>query len=164
MFCADLLELLEYFPVEATLFASLDFPSALALRGCCKQLRGAGHRQIDVFSVRFEGEDGAIAAFRAKLQALNKFERIATLALVNFEESFLEEGAAAIAVRRSSVFVGLPFLCGLRSRPIFPILCRQYRLRRVSSRQLLPRSSHVIPHSMLSRLVFSCRPRQLHAV
>lgn len=83
--------------VAAAVFGSLDYASALALRSCCKQLRAAGYRHICVFSVRFPDEDRD-AAFRAKLQGLCKFERIQTLALVNFNEAFLTETAAAITV------------------------------------------------------------------
>ena len=95
--CAGLLDVLQFSLVAAKIFEYLDNESGLALRSCGRQLRAAGYLYIHIFSVRLPDE-GADAAFIEKLEALQVFKSIRTLALVNFNEAFLELTAAAVAV------------------------------------------------------------------
>jgi hypothetical protein len=85
--------------VGPTVFKLLDYDSAFALRSCCRELRAAGYRHIETFTVTVIYDAGA-ANFRAVLVGLQKFQ-IHTLALENSNEfagDRLAELVAAVTV------------------------------------------------------------------
>jgi hypothetical protein len=119
--CTGLLDVLQFSLVAAKIFEYLDNESGLALRSCGRQLRAAGYLYIHIFSVRLPGE-GVHAAFIDKLEALQAFKGIRTLALVNFNEAFLEWTAAAIAVSAQPLCTFL-FRCTHRLVSAAPDAC-----------------------------------------